>query len=181
MNTPTFRAFIIACALAVAAHWSQAQTTPPMKPGLWQIHVESDMDGKKETDVSERMKNMSFEARQKMEAAMKEHGMDSGDMSRRKVCYSREMLDRGHWAEQPGVCKTDYSTRSASSWKWHSSCKQISYEGDGEATFSNSENYVVKSIGVITSGAKTHTTQSTITAKWLGSDCGDIKPVDPKQ
>ena len=164
--------------MAVAAPCAPAQTTPPMKTGLWQIHVDSDMDGKKGPDMSERMKNMGPEARQKMEAAMKEHGMDSGDMSRRKVCYTRAMLDRGRWAEQQGVCKTDYSTRSASSWKWHSSCKQIGYEGDGEATFSDSENYVVKSTGTIAHGAKSQTTQMTITAKWLGSDCGDIKPIE---
>ncbi len=181
MNTPSFRFSIVAGVLAVAVLGVQAQTTPPLKPGLWQIHIDSEVDGQKRPDMAERMKNMDPEARAKMEAAMKARGMDAGDSSGRKICYTRETLDRGRWAEQQGSCKTDYSNRSAGMWKWHSSCKEIGYEGDGEATFSNSENYVVKSAGVMTSGGKARSTKSTITAKWLGSDCGDIKPVDPKQ
>ena len=58
---------------------------------------------------------------------------------------------------------------------------QIGYEGDGEAIFPSSENYVVKSSGVITDEGKASTTRSTITAKWLAADCGDLKPPEVKR
>jgi hypothetical protein len=180
MQIPRFRYLIIACALAFAIHGAQAQTEPPMKPGLWQIHIENEINGQKTPDMSERMKNMSPETRKKVEAAMKQQGVDAGDNGGRKACYSREMIERGRWAEQQLGCKTDYSNHSATSWKWHSSCPQIGYEGDGEAIFSSSENYVVTSSGVMTSGGKARTTRSTITAKWLAADCGDLKPLDLK-
>ena len=178
MDSRRFRSLIIASALTVAAHGGQAQTMPPMKAGLWQIRIESEINGQKPPDMAERMKNMSPETRKNVEAAMKRQGMDAGDSGGRKACYSRETIDRGRWAEQPNGCKTDYSSRTASAWKWHSSCPQIGYEGDGEAVFLSSESYVVKSSGAMTSGGKARTTHSTITAKWLAADCGDLKPVE---
>jgi hypothetical protein len=180
MDTPRFRSLVIASALTVASHGGQTQAQPPMKPGLWQIHIESEVNGQKTQDMAERMKNMSPETRKRVEAAMKQHGVDAGDSGGRRACYDRETIEQGHWTEQPNGCKTDYSSRTASSWKWHSSCPQIGYEGDGEAIFSSSENYVVKSSGVMTSGGKARTTRSTITAKWLGADCGDLRPIEVK-
>jgi hypothetical protein len=180
MDIRRFRLPLVACALIIAAHGVQSQTMPPMKPGLWQVQIESEANGQKAPDMSERMKNMSPETRKKMEAAMKERGMEAGDMGGRKTCYDRATIERGHWGEQPNGCKVDYSSRTTSSWKWHSSCPQIGYEGDGEATFTNSEKYVVKSSGVITSGGKAKTTTTTVTAHWLAADCGDIKPAELK-
>jgi hypothetical protein len=180
MAIPKFRSLMISCAFAMAAQLAQTQTEPAMKPGLWQIHVESEVNGQKTPDMAERMKNMDPETRRRMEAAMKQRGIDSGDNGGRRACYSQETIKQGRWAEQQSGCKIDYSSRSATSWKWHSSCPQIGYEGDGEATFSNSENYVVKSTGVMTSGGKPRSTRTTVTAKWLAADCGDLKPLDLK-
>ena len=181
MDIPRFRSLMIACTLTVAVHRGQAQNQPPMKTGLWQIHIESEINGKKTPDLAERMKNMSPETRKRAEAAMKQQGVDASDSGGRRVCYGREMIEQGRWAEQPNGCKTDYSSRTASLWKWHSSCPQMGYKGDGEAIFPSSENYVVKSSGVITDEGKASTTRSTITAKWLAADCGDLKPPEVKR
>jgi hypothetical protein len=180
MDIPRLRFLMIACALTVTAHGAQAQTEPPMKPGLWQIHIDSEVNGQKTPDLAERMKNMSPETRKKAEAMMKQQGVDASGSGGHMVCYGREAIERGHWAQQPNGCKIDYSSRTASSWKWHSSCPQIGYEGDGEAIFPSSENYVVKSSGTMTSGGKARATNSTITAKWLAADCGDLKPAEVK-
>ena len=154
MDIPRFRYLIIACTLTVAAYRGQAQNQRPMKPGLWQIHIDSETNGKKPPDLAERMKNMSPETRKRAEAAMKQQGVEAGDSGGRRVCYGREMVEQGRLAEQPDGCKTDYSTRTPSLWKWHSSCPKMGFEGDGEAIFPDSENYVVKSSGVITTRAR---------------------------
>jgi len=120
---------------------------------------------------------MSPETRKRAEAAMKQQGVDASDSDGRRVCYGREMIEQGRGAEQPNGCKADYS----SLWKWHSSCPQIGYERDGEAIFPSSENCVVKSSGVTTDEGKASTTRSTITAKWLAADCGDLKPPEVKR
>jgi hypothetical protein len=127
MDILRFRSFIVACTLTVAGHGGQAQTQPPMKTGLWQIHIESEINGKKPPDMAERLKNMSPETRKKAEAAMKQRGVDASDSGGRRVCYGREMIEQGRWAEQPNGCKTDYSSRTASLWKWHSSCPQMGF------------------------------------------------------
>jgi Protein of unknown function (DUF3617) len=172
------------CALAFAALGAAAQTPPKIKAGLWQIQVESEKNGAKVPDASERMKdhmkNMTPEQRKELEEMMKQRGVESGAGGMVKICYSQKMLERGTWADQGG-CKTDYSNRSATSWKWHSSCAELHYQGDGEASFPDPENFVVKSSGVSTNGGKTLTMNSTKTGKWLSADCGDLKPMDSQQ
>ena len=69
---------------------------------------------------------------------------------------------------------------AGSSWKWHTSCPKSGYEADGEADFLDSENYTVKSTSVSKMNDKVRNSSTTITAKWLGSDCGDVKPFEPK-
>lgn len=86
------------------------------------------------------------------------------------------MIERGRLSELTGGCKIDFGSRSSTSWKWHYSCPQLATEGDSEAIFSSPENYVVKSSSV-TNGSKAPTSTTTITAKWLAADCGDLKPV----
>jgi hypothetical protein len=174
---------ITVCALAFALHGAAAQTTPPMKAGLWQIDVEREENGAKMPDASERMKdhmnNMTPERRKQFEETMKQRGVDPGTAGVIKLCYSQKMVEHGAWADQGG-CKTDYSNRSATFWKWHSSCPELHYQGDGEASFSDSKNFVVKSSGISTIGGKTRTSTSTRTGKWLAADCGDVKPMDSK-
>ena len=48
------------CSAALAA---QAQTAPPIKPGLWQVQSEREINGQKAPDPMEQMKNLPPEAR----------------------------------------------------------------------------------------------------------------------
>lgn len=169
-------------ALALAVPRTSAQSAPPMKSGLWQIRVEREENGKRMAGgaerMKERMKTMTPEKRQQFEEMMKKQGVVLGEDGT-KFCYSQRMLERGAWADQGG-CKTDFTNRSSTSWKWHSSCPALGYEGDGEAHFSDSGNFVVKSTGVTTSAGTSHTSTSTRTGTWLSADCGDVKPMDAK-
>jgi hypothetical protein len=174
------RFLITVLASTAAGFAAQAQTAPPIKPGLWQIHSEREVNGQRQPDASERMKSMSPEKRAQIEAMMKQHGVVSGAAGMGQVCYTRETLARSPWADQQTACKTVFNSRSAASWKWHTSCPGSSYEADGEAIFSDHENYTVKSTSVSKIGDKVRNSQTTITAKWLGSDCGGLKPLDPK-
>ena len=177
MNNLALRIFFL---LGVAT-FALAQTALPIKAGLWQIHIDREVNGQKAPDMSEKMKNMDPETRARVEAMMKQRGIDMGASGGpNKVCYSKEMIQRGRWADQETECKTDFSSQSASSWKWHSSCPKLGSESDGEATFSGSENYVVKTSSVTKLGGTPRTSHMTITGKWMSSDCGDLKPMDLK-
>ncbi len=170
--------------LFAAAAPAQAQTAPPIKPGLWQLSSEREVDGKKMPDPMERMKDLPPEARQQMEAMMKQRGIDMGAGGAQKICHTRESLDQGRWRganddNAEARCKTDITQRSGNAWKWHSSCKQPDAEMDGEAVFANPENYTVKTLMTTQRQGQARTMRMTITARWVGADCGGLKPVQP--
>jgi Protein of unknown function (DUF3617) len=168
-------------ALAVGVHGlAHAQSPPPIKPGLWQVRGVRDVDGQRMPDMSEHLKNMPPETRRQMEAMMKQHGVDaSGGARDMKVCLSRESIDPNQWQGQMGTCKTEYLTRTATNWKWHTSCLEPASETDGEATFNSAERYTVKVVTTAAVMGQSRTSRMTLDSKWLGPDCGDLKPVTP--
>ncbi len=171
------------CLAVLGTHTAQAQTAPPIKTGLWEVAMERNGAAQKMPDMSERLKSMSPEQRKQVEAMMKQHGVDmSGGPGKLRICLNKDSLDQGRWqgrGEGDTRCKTDVSDRSSTSWKWHSVCTDPPSETTGEALFANPENYTVNSTTTMTFQGQTKTTQTTIHSKWLGGDCGDVKPVQP--
>jgi len=172
----------IVCLVVGAQGVAQAQTAPPIKPGLWQVRSEREVDGQKVQmpNMSERFKNMPPEARKQMEAMMKERGVDMGGGGDVRICLSKESVDPEQWQRQQGTCKTDYGSRSSRLWKWHTTCQEPASQTDGEARFTGPESYTVKTATTMTVQGETRTTRMTLDTKWLGPDCGDLKPVTPQ-
>jgi threonine synthase len=166
-------------ALAVAAPALVAAQSPPVKPGLWEVRSER-QDGKQTASSAEAMKNLTPETRAKVEAMMKQQGVAIGSGGANRVCLSKESLDAGRW-QGSANCKTEFGSRSASGWKWHSVCPQTDTTIDGEAVFADAENYTVRTATTRTFRGDTKVTRTTLQAKWLGSDCGDLKPFEPKR
>jgi hypothetical protein len=178
--TPHLLRSLFATGLLIIGSVAVQAQTPPIKPGLWQVQTERETDGKKAPELGEHMKNMSPAMRERMQANMKQHGIDmSGPPGQMKMCHSRESLDQGRWQGEQGNCKTDITSRSSSTWKWHATCAQPPSVSDGEATFSGAEAYTVKNTSTMTLQGKTSTTKMVMNAKWLGADCGDLKPMAP--
>jgi hypothetical protein len=128
MHRRTLCTLITAFAIAAVAPAAQSQVVAPIKPGLWQIHSEREVNRQRQPDISERMKNMSPEKRAQIDAMMKQHGVASGAGGMGQVSYSRESL------EPTSISKIGEQARKSS---------------------------------------------MTITAKYLGSDCGGLKPLEP--
>lgn len=166
--------FAASCASTV-----HAQTAPPIKPGLWEVQVERE-GGTKMPDINEHLKNMPPEQRKRMEAMMKERGVDmSGGANKLKICFDKDSLDQGRWqGESDSRCKTDVVNRGSTSWKWHSECDEP-YKSvtDGEAVFTSAESYTVKNTTTMTMRGETKTTHTNLKSTWIGADCGDVKPV----
>jgi uncharacterized protein DUF3617 len=182
MHRRALRTWIVAFAIVSSAIAVQAQTTiptPPIKPGLWQVQMEREVNGQKMPDMSERLKNMSPEKRAQFEAMMKQHGVGMGGAAN-QICYTRELLEHSPWADIQTDCKPTFSSRTSASWKWHTSCPKSGYESNGEAIFTNSENYTVKSTSVSKIGDKVRNSSTTMTGKWVSADCGYVKPLDLK-
>jgi hypothetical protein len=154
-----------------------AAQTPPIKPGLWEVKLVGGED--RSAQLAERMKNMPPDKRAQMEAMMKEHGIDITAGGATHVCYDKDSMDVAQLEKQT-TCKTDFSSRTSSSWKWHSVCSQFKSESDGEAVFTNAENYTINTTTTSTMSGQPKTTKRTMQAKWLGSNCGDLKPFSLK-
>jgi hypothetical protein len=179
MPCTPLRLLMMVLSFSAAPLPSQAQTAPPIKPGLWQIQSEREVNGQKAPDPMEQMKTLPPEARKQMETMMKKRGVDLGEGGGQKICHTRESLDQGRWKGDGERCKTDITSRSANAWKWRSVCTQPEFEMDGEAVFSNPENYTVKTLMNSQRQGKPQAMRMTVTAKWVGADCGDLKPMQP--
>ena len=167
----------IPLALIGAATLASAQV-PPIKPGLWQVQTERSVDGKPAPDMSERMKSLPPAARQQMEAMMKQRGVDTSGGAMR-ICMTRETLDQGRWNETNPRCKTEFGTRSASTWKWRSVCTQPDATSEGEAVFHSPESYSMTVNSTMQVKGQTRSSKQVAKMQWVGADCGDVKPMSP--
>jgi hypothetical protein len=155
---------------------------PPIKTGLWEIKsAVLDADGKPQAPPEQAaMANVPPEIRARMAEMMKARGVPMPDANgAMKVCQSKETLSTGRWQQLASSvgCTTDYSAQSTNGWKFHSSCTSLKSVADGEVTFHNPESYSTK---VTTSSTMMgHETKQTrvMEGRWLGADCGDLKPL----
>ncbi len=176
-----FRSRILpALAIGLAGFTTAAGAqTPPIKPGLWEAHSDREVDGKKAPQPAANLQNLPPAVRAQVEASMKAKGIALGGNGVNRICMTKETLDPSHWQNRGTGCKTDYRSRSGQLWKWHTSCSQPAFESDGEAVFASSESYTVNTTMTMAMRGATRTTHMTIKARWLGADCGDLKPFSP--
>ena len=90
---------------------------------------------------------------------------------------TRESLDKGNWQSALVTCTTTYGLRTSTHWKWHSVCTKPEVTSDGEADFTDPENYTVKTSSIMKMMGDTRATERTVHSKWLGPNCGDLKPI----
>ena len=174
----------LSCLALVAVTAAGPLPVPPVKPGLWEARMSTlDADGHEMARPEQAaLSRLSPEARARMADAMKARGVSMPDANgATKACLTREMFESGKWQQMASDmgCTTNYSTLSGTAWKWHSSCTALKSESDGETVFSSAESYKTKVTTTATVMGKTNTSTRLIQAKWLGADCGDIKPLTP--
>ncbi|MRD49437.1 DUF3617 family protein [Caenimonas koreensis DSM 17982] len=183
------RAFFIAAAITAFTTTAFAQT---MKPGLWEVNNKmsagagSEMD-QKMAQAREAMKSMPPEQRKMMEDAMAQRGVKMGEGGPGnisvKVCMTKEMVERDQMPTQrSGDCTTTRQSRSGNTMNMAFTCTNPPSSGEGTFTFNSSEAYSMKMLmNTAVEGKPTKMTMEG-TGKWLGADCGSVKPmVMPKK
>jgi len=173
---------ILSC-LAIAAV-AGPLPVPPVKPGLWETRMSALDASGHEIPLPEQaaLSKLPPEAKARMAETLKARGLSMPDESgATKMCFTKETFESGRWQQMASEsgCTTNYSTQSSATWKWHSSCPAYKSETDGEVVFSSAQSYTVKSTTTATISGKTTTSTRIVQAKWLGADCGDIKPFTP--
>jgi len=176
---------LIACALTVTATGALAE--PMVKPGLWEIRtLKQTMDGQDMTaqmaaaqvEMQKAMANMPPERRKQMEVMMGKQAMPSANVHR--LCVSPEMAAR----DKPMIaadnrCEPVKSSRSGNKTTFEINCATDGHNmaGKGESV-SSGDTISTKMDMTMTDARGKHTMQTESQMKFVGTDCGGLKPAD---
>lgn len=174
---------LIAAAVVAFAGTANAQN---LKPGLWEITNKMQTAGgqmeQRMADMQKQMAAMPPEQRKMMEEMMAQRGMKMGGTPDGgmtiKICMTKEMIERNEMPTQ-GDCKTTQQSRSGNTMKMAFACTNPPSSGEGQVVFTSSEAYSSKSSITTTVQGKPEKITSEGHGKWLGADCGTIKPLMP--
>lgn len=179
------RKFVIAAAaLACGAAFAQSQ----MKPGLWEVTQQmttgSGQMEQQMAQMQQQMASMPPEQRKRVEQMMAQRGMKMGTAAGHgmtvKVCLTKEMIERNQMPQQQrGDCKTTLQPRVGNTTKMSFTCTNPPSSGEGQYTVTSADAYAMKmKINTQVQG-RPETMNMEGTGRWLGANCGDIKPVAP--
>jgi hypothetical protein len=161
-----------------------------LKPGLWESRiVKHVMDGRDMTSqmtgaMSQMQNNLSRlppEKRAQLEAMMKEHGaLTTGATGTTRLCISPEMAGRDKPIVDPeGRCQPTKISQSGNHTTFEINCNASGtvMTGKGESTATG--DVITSRVDVTTRRAKgeAHVMHSETEMKFLGADCGDVKPI----
>jgi Protein of unknown function (DUF3617) len=161
-----------------------------LKPGLWESRiVKHVMDGRDTTSqmsgaMSQMQSNLARlppEQRARMEAMMKEHGaLTMGAEGTTKLCISPEMAGRNKPMVDPeGRCQPAKINQSGNHTTFEINCSANGtvMTGKGESTATG--DVITSRVDMSTRKAngETHVMHNETEMKFLGSDCGDVKPI----
>ncbi len=180
MNTALRRMLTPSCLLLLAA----AAQAEPMKPGLWEISQKMQSgSGQMEAAMAEMNKQMAAMTpaqRKAMQDAMGKHGVEMKGQGAQpmavRICVTKEMAARNEVAPVDGNCKSSQSPRVGNSMKFSFSCTNPSSSGEGEVTFVGSSSYSSRLDMKTVVNGKPETLKMDSTGKWIGTDCGSVKP-----
>jgi hypothetical protein len=172
-------AALIAAALGVSftAPVASAQKID-VKLGLWEVTTTTETNGMPPMPAID-MSKMPPEARARIEAAMKARQAKGPRTQTHRNCLTQEKLDKDLFKdenEQDATCKRTVVSRTSTSQDIKIECSGR-MKMTGEARFTATSRESVNGSFKIMSGdgANNMTINSTISAKWLGPACGDVK------
>lgn len=169
-------------AIGLLCFAAQAQST---KPGLWEVSSKMEAPANSElakqmAEAQKQMANMPAAQRKMMEEMMAKQGVSvnfgAGGVTTVKVCMTADMAKLPP-VEQQKDCSYQYPPRSGNSQRFSFQCKQPQSSGEGEIVFKGTDDYEGKMNITTTEKGKKETVSMRTTGKFLGSNCGAIKPI----
>lgn len=161
-----------------------------IKPGLWEVKIiKQVMDGRDtaaqmasaQAEMQRAMAGMSPAQRKQMEAMMGSHGMPAqGAAGTSRICISPAMAASDKPMVDPdGRCPPASVSRSGNTARFEINCKVDgrTMVGKGESTIA-SDSVMTRMDMVSTDSSGRHTMQSESQMRYLGPDCGGVKPMD---
>jgi len=154
-----------------------ASAAGAMKPGLWEMTMKSD-----QMKAMPKMSPQQMEQMRKMGVNLPQ--MQEGGMVM-KLCITKEMAERektpfqDQARQHQSECKPQNMKQSGNSYSAELICDGPNMQGEGkmQGTFSGNESYSSTYDFKGVARGKPITQHHETNAKWLGADCGDVKPV----
>jgi hypothetical protein len=174
---------LAAAAIAALASFPAAAQ---MKPGLWEIN--NKMGGNPQMDAAtaqmqQQMATMPPEQRKQVEAMMAQRGMSmpgaaAGGGTTMRICMTKDQVEHNDVPMREG-CTMTKNSRSGNVTKVAFTCSNPPSTGEGEYTYLGPDAFGSKM--KVTSQVQGRTESITMegSGKFLGSDCGSIKPMVP--
>lgn len=164
-----------------------AQAQSHMSPGLWEQQVTMKTNNAQMEASMARMKeqlaSMPPEKRAMVEQMMASKGAvvgANGNASTLRICITKEQADRDAMPQREGRCTHD-SSRSGNTIKYKSTCQGEKggqpITSEGEFTLNGTTGFTGHSVTNMSVHGQPTQMQSDVVGKWLGSDCGDVKPL----
>lgn len=167
-------------ALFVVPTLAQAQSAQKFRPGLWEHSFSMQSQGGQIESAMQQMQqsmaSLPPEQRKMMEEMMAKQGVGLGAGGNSvKVCLSREDAERDLPPQQKG-CTQDVK-RSGNVWQVAFQCKgPPPSSGEGRMTLLSPTAYT-GNFDILTEVAnKPERIRMSNSGKWLGADCGQIRP-----
>jgi len=174
--------------LALPTVAARAQSTAPIKPGLWQTQVSTSMQMTLPPEVQARIAAMPAAQQAQMQSMMG-GAMGKPTASTVKSCVAKPTTasDLLNQAQQKAGMKCTFTNQqvTASAVSFDISCTSAQGNASGHAQFTmaDSEHGSGTTHMTVAANANGHsmnaTMDSTSTYTYLGADCGDVKPDSP--
>ena len=172
---------LLGLCLLICGAAAQAQN---LQAGLWEISTQMEgAQADKLAAASEKMQkelaSMPPEQRKMVQDMMAKRGMQmgAGGAITAKICMSQEMVGRNDFSGQRGDCNHTTSPRMGNTIKYSFVCTKPASSGEGEVTFQGRDAYTQKMSITTTVKGKPEKMDMHSRGKWLGNDCGNIKPI----
>jgi hypothetical protein len=159
-----------------------------LKPGLWELHVVRQViDGQDKTaavnalaaNMQQMMANLPPDQRAKLQGMMKQNGIGGSSGALVQICVTPEMARRDRPIIDPeGRCQPASITHSGNTTTFSYQCSMNGEMtlGKGTAVADGDHIAVSSDLTATGSGGTRHSMHNETEFRFLGSDCGDVKP-----
>jgi hypothetical protein len=181
------RTLTTAAVLLGAALLSLPAAAQTSEPGLWEYRIalksgSGRMEGAM-AQMQQEMAKMPPEQRKMMEQMMASQGMGiGGGATAVRLCISREQAARDEMPTGDDQCRQTSLTRSGHTLRFAFVCEgKPPTQGEGSYTFQGGRAFSGQTVVDTVVDGKPERIESQIQGRWLGADCGSIRPAGAKR
>ena len=171
---------LVMLALMGLSACAQAQK---MAPGLWEMSMNLNSNAEQQAALAQaqaQMAKLPPEQRKMMQDMMAKQGVSigaGGTANGIRYCLGKEQAERGEPPQdKDGRCKRDSLERSGATTRFKFSCSNPPSSGSGEFTLVSDKAYTMKMVVEQSGQGRPQRMEMQQQGKWLGADCGNLKP-----